>query len=155
MVKFIERYRSCFLYRDVKSLETLFSDDAVIIVGRVFEKAPKLKDYKYTAYGDQPDIEYITFTKNEYINNIRNIFRANEDIHLGYNSFKVLTKNNEPGIYAVSMRQNYASSRYSDEGHLFLLIDFNEEKPKIYVRSWQPGEWSDERMIEIANFRIN
>lgn len=155
LVKFVEKYRSCFLYRDVKALETLFSDNAVIIVGRVFEPTPKLKDYKYTAYGDQPDIEYITFTKNEYLNNIRNIFNANEDIHIGYNSFKVLTKNNEPGVYAISMRQDYASSRYSDEGHLFLLIDFNDELPKIYVRSWQPGEWSDERMIEISNFKIN
>jgi len=155
LVKFVEKYRSAFLYRDVDTIEKLFSDEAVIIVGRVLQTAPKTKDYQYTAFGDQPDIDYITFTKNEYLNNIRNIFKANEDIHLGYNTFKLVAKNNEPGVYAVSMRQNYASTRYSDEGYLFLLIDFNEDKPKIYVRSWQPGEWSDDKMIEISNFRIN
>jgi hypothetical protein len=155
LLKFIEKYRSSFMYRDLENLETMFSDEAVIITGRVLQKAPKNKNYEYRALGDQPDIEYITHTKKIYLEHLTKVFASNQDIHLGYNTFKVITKNNVPGVYAVSMRQNYASTNYSDEGHLFLLIDFNEPVPKIYVRSWQPGEWSDDKMIEISNFRMN
>jgi hypothetical protein len=155
LIKFIEKYRSSFLYRDLSTLETMFSDEAVIIVGRVLKKAPSQKNYEYRAFGDQPDIEYVTYTKKVYLQNLKNMFSKNEDIYLGYNTFKVVTKNNAPGVYAVSMRQNHSSTGYSDEGYLFLLIDFNEPEPKIYVRSWQPGEWSNDKMIEMSNFRLN
>jgi hypothetical protein len=37
------------------------------------------------------------------------------------------------------MRQSYASTTYADEGYLFLLIDFRETDPLIYVRAWQPN----------------
>jgi hypothetical protein len=37
---------------------------------------------------------------------------------------------------------------------LFLLIDFAEEDPMIYVRAWQPETWSDDELIKTANFRI-
>jgi hypothetical protein len=52
------------------------------------------------------------------------------------------------------MRQSYASTTYADEGYLFLLIDFAEEDPMIYVRAWQPETWSDDELIKTANFRI-
>ncbi len=155
LIKFIEKYRSSFMYRDIETLETMFSDDAVIIVGRVLERTPMNKEFQYRAFGDEPDIEYITHTKRTYLDNLRRVFNRQTDLHLGFNSLKIVVKNNEPGVYSVSMRQNHSSTTYSDEGYLFLLIDFNEPVPKIYVRSWQPGEWSQERMIEMSNFRLN
>lgn len=54
----------------------------------------------------------------------------------------------------MEMRQSYASTAYSDEGYLFLLIDFTERDPLIYVRAWQPNEWSDSALVRTANFRI-
>ena len=155
IIKFIERYRTAFLNRNLAIIDSIFSDDAVIIVGRVVKKTKKLKDYKYTAIGDQPDIEYIRHKKSEYLRSLKTIFSAQHDIYLGYSTFKINKKNDEKGVYGVSLRQNYNSTTYSDEGHLFLLIDFNEDKPKIYVRSWQPQEWNDKDMIKMANFRIN
>jgi hypothetical protein len=155
IIKFIERYRTAFLNRNLAIIDSIFSDDAVIIVGRVVKKTKKLKDYKYTAIGDQPNIEYIRYKKSEYLKNLKTIFSAQQDIYLGYSTFKINKKNDEKGVYGVSLRQNYNSTTYSDEGHLFLLIDFNEDKPKIYVRSWQPQEWDDKDMIKMANFRIN
>jgi len=64
-------------------------------------------------------------------------------------------KNNIEGVYGISMRQSYTSTNYSDEGYLFLLIDFNDDKPKIYVRAWQPKEWSDDALVELGNFNVN
>ncbi len=48
----------------------------------------------------------------------------------------------------------YLSKQESDEGYLFLLIDFTERDPLIYVRSWQPNEWNDSSLVRTANFRI-
>ena len=155
IIKFIERYRTAFLNRNLATIDSIFSDDAVIIVGRVVKKAKKLKDYKYTAIGDQPNIEYIRHKKSEYLRSLSKIFSAQHDIYLGYSTFKINKKNDEKGVYGVSLRQNYNATTYSDEGYLFLLIDFNEDRPKIYVRSWQPQEWNDNDMIKMANFRIN
>ncbi len=155
IIKFIEKYRSAFLNRNVNTLEAIFSDDAVIIVGRVFKKTKKLKDYKYNSFGDQPDANYIRLKKEEYLRRQKAVFDSQQDIYLGFSTFRIDKKNNVEGIYGVSMRQNYNSTVYSDEGYLFLLIDFNEEQPKIYVRCWQPQEWSNSDLIKMANFRVN
>jgi len=53
------------------------------------------------------------------------------------------------------MRQHYNSTSYSDEGYLFLLVDFNEEFPKICVRTWQPQEWSEEKLIKLSNYIVH
>jgi hypothetical protein len=41
------------------------------------------------------------------------------------------------------------------EGYLFLLIDFNEQFPQIYIRAWQPQEWNTESLIDLGNFNLN
>jgi len=53
------------------------------------------------------------------------------------------------------MRQNYESTTYSDEGYLFLLVDFNHSQPQIYVTAWQPHEWNDNALIKLSNYNIN
>nr|HPM03798.1 hypothetical protein [Candidatus Cloacimonadota bacterium] len=95
------------------------------------------------------------YTKSQYLENLNRSFTGTSDISLGYNSLKVNKQNNKPNSFGISMRQNYHSSVYSDEGYLFLLVDFSEKEPKIYVRAWQPSEWSEEKMIKISNFRMN
>jgi hypothetical protein len=65
-----------------------------------------------------------------------------------------MKKNNAEGIYGVEMRQNYSSTTYADEGYLFLLIDFREKDPLIYIRAWQPNEWDSNALINTSNFRI-
>jgi len=43
------------------------------------------------------------------------------------------------GIYGVTVLQKWNSSRYSDEGYVFMMWDFrNPKKPQIHVRTWQP-----------------
>ncbi len=65
-----------------------------------------------------------------------------------------LSFHSSAGVYGVEMRQSYNSTTYSDEGYLFLLIDFSERDPLIYVRAWQPNEWNDSALVRTANFRI-
>jgi len=156
IIKFAEKYRTAFLSRNIEMLDSLFADEAVIIVGRVLKKT-KMKDvYKYSQLNeDQPDVRYMQYTKGEYLKNQSRLFKNQKDIYMGYNSFKISRKNKQDNVYGLSMRQFYNSTSYADEGYLFLLIDFNQAQPQIYVRSWQPQEWSEGALIKLSNFNMN
>jgi hypothetical protein len=58
-------------------------------------------------------------------------------------------------VYGVQLKQRWHSSRYSDEGYIFLLIDFIQpNEPIIHVRAWQPDKFSDGSTISIYDFEI-
>jgi hypothetical protein len=158
MIKFVEKYRTAYLTRNVEQLGTMFAEQAVIITGRVLKVDNSSSSDKFAYEKNQekqPDVEYLRETKKEFLERQTHLFVSKPDIHLGFSTFNILRKNNQEGIYGISMRQSYQSTNYSDEGYLFLLIDFNSEQPKIYVRAWQPKEWSDEALVELGNFKVN
>jgi hypothetical protein len=156
IVKFIEKYRSAFLTRNMAMLDSMFAEEAVIIVGRELKKGKKSDNYQYSKMTEsQPDIQYVQYTKKQYLENQKKAFKNQKDIFLGYSTFKINKKNNMPGTYGISMKQFYAATTYADEGHLFLLVDFLQDQPQIYVRSWQPHEWNEDAMIKLANFKLN
>jgi hypothetical protein len=155
IIKFLEKYRSAYLIRDIETVDMMFAEEALIIIGRKIKKKELPADrVKYQQFGDQPDIEYLRLTKEEYLKRQNAVFRSQQDLFLDFGSFDIIKKANAPGVYGVEMRQSYASTTYADEGYLFLLIDFAEEDPMIYVRAWQPETWSDDELIKTANFRI-
>ncbi|MAL18928.1 MAG: hypothetical protein CL670_06435 [Balneola sp.] len=157
MIKFVEKYRTAYMTRDLSQLGTMFADQAVIITGRVLRAdADDTNNFAYEQnQPTQPNVEYLRQTKDEFIARQKILFETKPDIHLGFSTFNIIRKNNQEGIYGISMRQSYTSTNYSDEGYLFLLIDFNGEEPKIYVRAWQPQEWSEDALVELGNFRVN
>lgn len=158
IIKFVEKYRTTFLSRNLHMLENIFAEEAVIIVGKILEKNEvKNKDmYNYVKLNDnQPDVAYLQMKKDEYIARQKRLFKQKRDLFIDFSSFKINRKNKKEGVYGVSMRQSYYSTGYSDEGYLFLLVDFLQEQPQIYVRSWQPQEWDDSSLIRLSNFKIN
>ncbi|HPM02318.1 MAG TPA: hypothetical protein PK816_09205, partial [Candidatus Cloacimonadota bacterium] len=74
MIKFLEKYRTAYLCRDMETIETLFSDDAVIIVGRMLKKIPSNKEINFTQFDKQPDIQYLKYTKSQYLENLNRSF---------------------------------------------------------------------------------
>ncbi|MCD6375478.1 MAG: hypothetical protein J7L94_08105 [Caldisericaceae bacterium] len=155
IIKFVEKYRTAYLVRDLQTINLMFADDALIIVGRKIEHKKLPKDVvRYQRFEKQPDYQYIRLTKEKYLQRLQRVFEAQQDIFLNYGSFRMIRKNNVKGVYGVEMRQSYHSTTYSDEGYLFLLIDFSEADPLIYVRAWQPNEWNDSVLVRTANFRI-
>ncbi len=157
MIKFVEKYRTAYMTRNVEQLGTMFAEQAVIITGRVLRvDETDNNNFAYEQNQEkQPNVEYLRETKKEFLERQAVLFRSKPDIHLGFSTFNIIRKNNQEGIYGISMRQSYTSTNYSDEGYLFLLIDFNGKEPKIYVRAWQPKEWSDEALVELGNFNVN
>ena len=155
IIKFMERYRTGFLTRDAAFISKMFSDDAVVIVGRVLKPGEKSNPYQYVPEGkEQPNVEYVKLTKQEYVDRQKKLFTLNQDMFLGFSSFTINRTNNQPGIFGVSLRQHYQADTYADEGNLFLLVDFNGEEPQIYVRAWQPNEWNPDALINLSNFKV-
>jgi len=155
IIKFVEKYRTAYLTRDIQTVDLMFAEDALILIGRTIKRR-KLPENAVTFHklSNEPDYKTIQLTKKNYIDRQRDVFKAQKDIFLDFSSFDIIKKNNAQNVYGVEMRQSYASTSYSDEGYLFLLIDFNERDPLIYVRAWQPNEWSDSSLVKTANFRI-
>ncbi|MEI7812494.1 MAG: hypothetical protein WCJ01_08720 [Ignavibacteria bacterium] len=155
IMKFVEKYRTSFLCRDLSTIDSLFADEAVIIIGRNIKKTTIKDGYKYFKIADeQPDASYIKLTKDQYLNNLSKLFKKAEDLFIGYGSMDIVGKNGT-NVYGISMRQNYFTNNYSDEGYLFLLIDFGQTQPRIYIRSWQPKEWNEQSLIKLSNFNLN
>ena len=155
IIKFVEKYRTAYLTRDIATVDLIFAEDALILVGRkIMRKKLPENAIQYHPVGEQPDYEYIKLSKRDYLKRQQRVFEIQEDIFLDFGSFDIIKKNNAQNVYGVEMRQSYASTTYADEGYLFLLVDFNERDPLIYVRAWQPNEWDREALVGTADFRI-
>lgn len=156
LIKFLEKYRTAFLTRDIETINQIFADDARIIIGRKLRAGESSgNNYSYKPEGkNQPDYRYVELKKQQYLENLKGLFKRTQDIYTGYTTFQIVAKNNQEGVYGVSMRQNYTSTGYADEGYLFLLIDFNHSEPQIMVRAWQPQEWRDNALIELSDFKV-
>lgn len=144
ILQYVERFRTAYNQKDISTIEKMFSDDALIITGRVVMAKPQGDQ------GAQFKVEYNKQNKQQYISNLRRAFLRNKWIDV---KFSQIGENGEDGgcagitqstkdktKYGVRLRQSWKSSNYSDEGYLFLLWEFPEDggAPIIHVRTWQP-----------------
>lgn len=131
ILDFTEDFRTAYNTQNLDFIENVFSDQALIIVGNV------VKQDSESPLASQ--VEYLKFTKTEYIDRLKRVFRNNEFIDVTFENIDIIQHPKYDYMYGVNMEQYYASSTYADEGYLFLLVDFsNEENPLIHVRTWQP-----------------
>lgn len=167
ILQYIERFRTAYNQRDIKTIEQMFSDDALIITGKVVMQKP-LNDVMPA----KAKVEYTKQNKQQYIRNLKLAFARNKWIdvkfsQIGENSEKggcagITRSRVDPTKYGVRLRQEWKSSNYSDEGYLFLLWEFPEDgrDPIIHVRTWQPqwvnGEMQqpDESIFTLGGFDL-
>jgi|GEM_PF-3245911 len=150
-IKFLENYKTSYTTKNVEDVETLYSDDAIIITGKVIRKTKVNKELK-TDF-TKKEIVYFKKTKQEHLNSLKEVFKHNKFVWLQFDTFDIEVAPVD-SVYGVSMKQNYYSSTYKDEGYLFLLIDFRGEDPLIHVRNWQPSEWDLSKQMKLENFRF-
>ena len=142
ILAYCDRFRTAYNTKDIDFLEQVFSDDALIITGKVVT----------ARQGDmalKTNITYKKYDKTQYLNNLRRAFARNKWIEVKFSQIgehgegdgeRAVTRSTEnPNIYGVRLHQEWNSSTYSDKGYVFLLWDFtDEEHPVIHVRTWQP-----------------
>ena len=135
ILKFVEDFRSYYDEKDLESLRNIYSEDALIITGKVVQRR--------NLGGDQarmkPEIEYSKLNKEQYMQRLATTFRKNKFIKVKFDDITVKRHGAKAGFYAVTLKQDWQSSNYSDNGYVFLLWEFKEgQSPVVHVRTWQP-----------------
>ncbi|MCC5918215.1 MAG: hypothetical protein JJU02_12925 [Cryomorphaceae bacterium] len=154
ILDFLENFRTAYNRKDLNMLEMTFSENALIIVGRVVQETERGVD-GMASLGQQK-VELIRYNKQQYMENLRRVFSRNAFIDVNFDDIEIVKHGSRDEIYGVNLRQKWRSSTYGDEGYLFLMIDFeDEEHPLIHVRAWQPEkETPMEEVIELGDFDI-
>jgi hypothetical protein len=138
ILEYVERFRNAYCLKDIGFLNQIFSDDALIITGKVVKQVKS--DINRQSLNN-PKIEYSTQKKEEYIRNLKRVFNANKRINVSFDEIKVVKHPAKDAFYGVTLKQGWSSDNYSDVGYVFLLWDFtNPDAPQIHVRTWQPTE---------------
>lgn len=157
LVNFLEDYQTAYALKRHDYLESIYSDDALIIVGHVVKKTiiPDRKQFDLT----EEEVRLMKYDKNTYFKNLERTFNTQEYINIEFENTKFNKMPNAEGekadreIYGVNLLQRYRSTTYGDVGYLFLLVDLTEEHPLIHVRAWQPDEVDVDKLIGMEQLR--
>lgn len=139
ILDYVEHFRTSYNQKDINFLEAVFSDDALIITGRVIKRKP--------VDGIQlPDkIVYTKQSKAQYLSNLKKVFNVNKHIKVTFDEIQVMRHPTNKDFYGVTLHQGYTSDRYHDDGYVFLLWNFKDEaNPQITVRTWQPDAYDSD-----------
>ena len=152
---FIENFRTAYNRRDLDLLTKVYSDDALIITGKVVQQN-KMKDNALSMSGLSAEkVDYQVQTKKEYINKLSGIFKANDRINIVFDEVEVSHHPKFNDIYGVTLKQGWNTTNYSDVGWLFLMIDFKDgENMEVHVRTWQPEKVNGKQLSEDEIFHL-
>lgn len=157
ILKFVEDFRNYYIEKDIASLRQIYSDDALIITGKVTYTRNEGGDYRAKV---RKRTQYTVQDKEGYLNNLAALFKNNRYIDVQFEDIMVSPANSDAmkNYYGVNLVQHWKSvnkngGTYQDTGYLFLLWDFNEEPPVVHVRAWQPKDTPDEDFIMVDDFR--
>ena len=152
ILEFIENFRTAYNRKDIKFLEEVYGEDALIITGKVIQTKPS--EISSTISGRR--IEYKVSRKTEYLQAVKDkIFTKNNYVNIIFEEINISRDKGYDYMYGVTLKQYWNTTNYSDVGYLFLMIDFkNESKPIIHVRTWQPEEWikQGEQVFNLGDF---
>ena len=154
ILDYVEHFRTAYNQKDIKFLNQVFSDDALIITGHVVRQ-------KKLDGGFLPDkVTYTKQGKKQYLTKLASVFQTVKYVKVTFDEIKVMRHPVNPNFYGVTLHQGYTTDRYHDDGYVFLLWDFTkEEAPQIHVRTWQPdqingGRISEEDVFSLSDFDI-
>lgn len=149
IIHYCEQFQNAYCQKDINFMENVFSDDALIITGKVVTR--QATDIRLTTQ----DVKYTVQTKAEYLKNLRRAFAANEYVNVKFKDYKIKRHGAKPNYYGVTLYQEWNSTRYSDKGIVFLVWDFTDDAhPKIHVRTWQPSNISEEDVFTLNKFKL-
>ena len=160
IVDFIENFRTAYNRKDNAMLNSVFSDKALIITGRVVKEKPNSDLTRLTLNNNR--VVYIKQTKQEYLTKLAQVFKTVKFINVKFSDIEIVEHPKFDSIYGVTLKQSWRTDRYHDEGYLFLMIDFRDsDNPLIQVRTWQPYKdaagnivTQKDEVFHLGSFRI-
>ncbi len=155
ILELLEIFRTAYNRKNIDFLRKIYSDDALIIVGKVLEEKEDAPDLLDKSSLSRDRVVFIKKSKKEYIRSLERVFGKNEFIKVNFKELKIRRHPKIEQMYGVTLHQDWNTTKYSDEGYLFLMIDYrNEEKPLIHVRSWQPDKFPDGSVVDMGYFEM-
>lgn len=150
LVNFLENYKTAYALKRVDYLESIFSDDALIITGKVVKQFTGNIEQ---GYRNNQRVQLTRMDKSTYIKGLRRVFASNEFVNLKFANNAILKSAKGGELYAIQIKQDYYSANYGDSGYLFLLVDLNDpDHPIIHVRAWQEMPDSEWGLIDLGTF---
>lgn len=140
ILNYVESFRSFYEQKNWDALNTIFSENALIITGELVNTAKNHIRENQAVLANK--IKYKVQTKHEYMTRLRGVFNNAKYIDVEFSDIKVERHPAKPQYFGVQLRQKWASQnkqgrKYMDDGNLFLLWDFtNPDRPVIHVRKW-------------------
>ena len=148
IIDWCEHFAKAYCDKNMKFMQTIFSDDAIIITGKMTMQ----RVHTDMGMKDQAKVKYVQQTKSQYLSNLSKVFASNNYVNVKFDDYTVIRHGAKPNYYGVTLRQKWHTARYSDEGTVFLIWDFtNEEAPRILVRTWQP---TTEKAFKMGDFKL-
>lgn len=148
IIDWCEHFAKAYCDKNMKFMQTIFSDDAIIITGKMTMQRVRTD----MGMKDQAKVKYVQQTKSQYLSNLSKVFVSNSYVNVKFEDYTVIRHGAKPNYYGVTLRQKWHTARYSDEGTVFLIWDFtNEEAPRILVRTWQP---TTEKAFKMGDFKL-
>lgn len=149
IIHYVEQFRTAYNRKDINFMENVFSDDALIVTGKVVRRTPSEIGIP------KVKVEYHVRDKREYLDNLRSVFARQGYINVKFNDYRIKRHGTKPNYYGVTLIQEWHSSTYSDRGIIFLVWDFTDENaPKIHVRTWQPMETDENEIFTLNKFKL-
>lgn len=154
LVNFLEDYQTAYALKRLDYLTSIYSDDALIIVGHVVKKTVIPDQAQFNL--EENEVSLMKYDKNTYFKNLTRTFKSQEYINIRFadTEFTRAPTPNDREIYGVRLLQEYYSTTYGDVGYLFLLVDLTNDNPLIHVRAWQPDEVDLEKLMGIKDLRL-
>ena len=149
ILNYVEQFRTSYNQKDIHFLNQVFSDDALIITGKVITQ-------KHPEGFVTQKIRYNKQNKQQYLDNLKRVFKVTKYIHVSFDDIEVMRHPTNPNIYGVTLHQGWTSNTYHDEGYVFLLWDFrDEDAPEIHVRTWQPDRFEGKALARDEVFSLS
>ncbi len=149
IINFLENYKTAYALKRADYIESIFADEALIIVGSVL----KTKTTGDNPYHNNQIVRYNRLTKEQFIRNLKHSFASNEFINIRFEDVSIRKSGRGGEVYGIQIKQDYFSSNYGDTGYLFLLVDMNNpDQPVIHVRTWQPEKKPDGSIYGLGDF---
>ena len=144
ILDYVEHFRTAYNQKDLPFINQVFSDDALIITGRV------ITTRKSEVHPHGYKLDYTRQTKAQYLKNLERVFKSTRYVRVKFDDVVIVAHPTIKGVYGVTVRQKWSTDRYSDDGYVFMLWDFrNENQPQIHVRTWQPEYLDNAKMQKL------
>ena len=154
LINFLEDYQTAYALKRHDYLESIYSEDALIIVGHVVKKTviPDRAQFNIS----ENEVKLMKYDKDTYFKNLTRTFKSQDYINIRFaeTDFTRAKSSTNREVYGVRLLQEYNSSTYGDIGYLFILVDLTDNAPLIHVRAWQPDEVDLERLMGMKDLRF-